>query len=33
MTIAARGEQRLEFNLYISGTDEANAENPTEDKA
>jgi succinate dehydrogenase / fumarate reductase iron-sulfur subunit len=27
-------EQRLEFNLYISGTDEANAENPTaEDNA
>jgi succinate dehydrogenase / fumarate reductase iron-sulfur subunit len=27
-------ERRLEFNLYISGTDEANAENPTaEDNA
>jgi succinate dehydrogenase / fumarate reductase iron-sulfur subunit len=26
-------EERIEFNLYISGTDEANAENPTEDTA
>jgi succinate dehydrogenase / fumarate reductase iron-sulfur subunit len=26
-------DERIEFNLYISGTDEANAENPTEDNA